>query len=177
MKLRSFVRLVLASLVAGCGGEPADDAGAYDHVMSFDTAVVRLPRQRDTLRLRVEVATTAEQRTMGLMERRSLADTAGMLFVYDTIQPGDAGFWMYRTRIPLDIAFLDSAGVIRAVRSMAPCPTDVAQGCPTYAGQVPYRFALEVKSGFFARNGLGVGSAVLIGDLPRPGLDSARSER
>jgi len=28
-----------------------------------------------------------------------------MLFVYDSTQPPDAGFWMYRTRIPLDIAF------------------------------------------------------------------------
>jgi hypothetical protein len=31
---------------------------------------------------------------------------AGMLFVYDSTQPGNAGFWMYRTRIPLDIAFV-----------------------------------------------------------------------
>jgi len=177
MELRSFLTLVLACLAAGCAAEPADDASAYEHVMSFDTAHVRLPRQRDTLHLRVELATSTAQRSMGLMERRSLADTAGMLFVYDSVQPGDAGFWMYRTRIPLEIAFLDSAGVIRAVRSMVPCPTDVAEGCPTYAGDVPYRFALEVNSGFFARNGLGVGNSVLIGDLLRPAADSARSGR
>jgi len=97
---------------------------------------------------------------MGLMERRRLADSAGMLFVYDSTQPPDAGFWMYRTRIPLDIAFLDSAGVIRAIRSMTPCPATVAQGCPTYTPDVPYRYALEVNAGFFARHGIAVGHSL-----------------
>jgi uncharacterized membrane protein (UPF0127 family) len=117
--------------------------------------------------LKLELAVRPEQRSMGLMERRRLADNAGMLFVYDTIQPGDAGFWMYRTRIPLDIAFLDSTGVIRAVRAMTPCPTTIAQGCPNYTPDVPYRYALEVNAGFLARHGIGVGDALLLPALPR----------
>ena len=72
---------------------------------------------------------------------------------------------MYRTRIPLDIAFLVSAGVIRAVRSMTPCPTTIAQGCPTYAPNVPYRYALEVNAGFFARHGITSGHSLLVHDL------------
>ena len=165
--MRSILTLLLASVVAGCTAKPADDDGAYEHVMSFDTAHVRLIRQRDTIRLGLELAVSSAQKTMGLMERRYLAADAGMLFVYDSIQPGDAGFWMYRTRIPLDIAFLDSAGVIRSVRSMTPCPTTIAQGCPTYTPDVPYRFALEVNAGFFARRGVGVGDSLLLRDVPR----------
>ena len=159
--------LLLCALVS-CTSEPAADAGEYDNVMAFDSTRVRLVRARDTLQLTLELAVSAEQKSMGLMERRQLADSAGMLFVYDSIQPGDAGFWMYRTRIPLDIAFLDSAGVIRAVRSMTPCPITIAQGCPTYAPDVPYRYALEVNAGFFARHGIGVGDSLRLGDLPRP---------
>ena len=136
--------------------------------MSFDTARVRLAGQRDTLQLALQLAVSAEQRRMGLMERRRLADDAGMLFVYDSTQPPDAGFWMYRTRIPLDIAFLDSAGVIRAMRSMTPCPTTLAEGCPTYPPDVPYRYALEVNAGFFARRGIGIGHSLLLHDLPGP---------
>jgi len=169
------LRPLLAALVAACsGGETsAEDAGTYENVMAFDTARARLAGPRDTLRLVLELAVSAEQKSMGLMERRQLADSAGMLFVYDSLQPADAGFWMYRTRIPLDIAFLDSAGVIRAVRSMTPCPTTIAQGCPTYAPGVPYRYALEMNAGFFNRHGVGIGSALVVGDLPEPIAGSA----
>ena len=154
--------------MGGCAAEPADDAGAYEHVMAFDTARLRFGRLSDTLQLVLELAVSPEQKSMGLMERRLLAPHAGMLFVYDSIQPGDAGFWMYRTRIPLDIAFLDSAGVIRSVRSMTPCPTTIAQGCPTYTPDVPYRFALEMNAGYFARNGINVGDSLLLRNLPKP---------
>ena len=114
----------------------------------------------------MELAVTPEQKTMGLMERRQLAPDAGMLFMYDSSQAPTAGFWMFRTRIPLDIAFLDSAGVVRATRAMAPCEAILAQGCPTYSPDVTYRYALEVNSGYFQRHQIGVGSVALLSDLP-----------
>jgi hypothetical protein len=163
---RRIFSLVFVVLFLGCTAEPPADDDPYEHVMSFDTAHVRLARQRDTLPLFLQLAVTKEQKTMGLMERRRLADNAGMLFVYDSTQPPHAGFWMYRTRIPLDIAFLDSAGIIRAVRSMTPCPSITPQGCPTYAPDVPYRYALEVNAGFFARHGIGIGHSLVLHDLP-----------
>jgi uncharacterized protein len=151
--------LVLAAALIGCTAEPSTD-DAYEHVMTFDTATVRLAGPRDTLPLALQLAISGEQKTMGLMERRRLADSAGMLFVYDSTQPPTAGFWMYRTRIPLDIAFLDSAGVVRAIRTMTPCPTTIAEGCPTYTPDVPYQYALEVNAGFFARHGIGIGHSL-----------------
>jgi len=102
-----------------------------------------------------------------LMERRQLADTAGMLFVYDSVQPPDAGFWMYRTRIPLDIAYMDPAGRIRAIRHMAPCESAIPQACPTYPPGVPYQYALEVNGGFFARRRVAVGDSVDVGAATR----------
>jgi len=158
---------LLVALAAACGGESATDDDAYEHVMSFDSARVRLAGPRDTVRLALELAVSPEQKTMGLMERRRLAENAGMLFVYDSTQSGDAGFWMYRTRIPLDIAFLDSAGVIRAIRSMVPCPTTIAEGCPTYAPDAPYRYALEVNAGYFDRHGIRIGQSLILQDLPK----------
>ena len=145
---------------------PADDS--YDAVLRFDTARVRIATSSDTVRLTVQVAATEEQRTLGLMERRSLPEGAGMLFVYPTTQPDSAAFWMYRTRIPLDIAFIDTAGVIRAIRSMEPCESPNPQGCPTYAAGVPYRAALEVNRGYFRRHGVRLGDRVPAEDL-RPG--------
>ena len=127
-------------------------------VMTFDTTLVHLTAGKDTFRILAEVARTVEQRTMGLMERRSMADTAGMLFVYTEDQPATAGFWMFRRRIPLDIAYADSAGRIVSVREMMPCAAQLAAGCPTYEPGQAYRMALEVNAGALSRRGIGVGS-------------------
>ena len=174
-----FALLLLAAFLVSCTSEPPADDEAYEHVMPFDSAHVRLARQRDTLQLTLQLAVSDEQKTMGLMERRHLGDYAGMLFVYDSTQPPDAGFWMYRTRIPLDIAFLDSAGVVRAVRSMTPCPSTIARDCPTYTPDVSYRYALEVNAGFFAQHGITIGHSLLLGDLPgsSPASETPRSGR
>jgi uncharacterized protein len=163
---------LVAVVAIACGGEskpPADE-----RILAFDTATVRLASPRDTMRLSVELARSQAQHTMGLMERRQLAPMAGMLFLYDSTQPKDAGFWMYRTRIPLDIAFIDSAGVIRAILAMSPCTATLIDGCPSYAPNVPYRFALEMNAGFFSRHGMGVGDAVLVGEVTHSGRPLVR---
>lgn len=144
--------------------EPETDGTVLLH---FDTARVRLATATDTLPLVVELARTREEQTMGLMERRQLSDSAGMLFLYDAPQPETAAFWMFRTRIPLDIAFVDAMGVIRSIVHMTPCEAATAQGCPTYPPGVAYRAALEVNAGFFDRHKLTVGHRVLLADTLR----------
>jgi uncharacterized membrane protein (UPF0127 family) len=74
---------------------------------------------------------------------------------------------MFRTRIPLDIAFLDSLGVIRAIVNMVPCTATIVAGCPTYPPTVPYRAALEVNAGYFTRHRMAVGSRVILSDTSR----------
>jgi hypothetical protein len=155
--------------LASCGSGSTSDAadtGADQHVVKYDSADVRLTLPKDTIRLRSLLAVTAEQKTMGLMERRHLPDDTGMLFLYDSTQPPDAGFWMFRTRIPLDIAFLDSTGTVRAIVAMTPCTAVLAQGCPTHAPNVAYRYALEVNKGYFARHGVDIGSRLVLTDVP-----------
>jgi hypothetical protein len=169
---RSSIVLFLALSVAlpSCGPASTSDAadtGADQHVVNYDSADVRLVSTKDTVRLRALLAMTAEQKTMGLMERRHLPDETGMLFVYDSTQPPDAGFWMFRTRIPLDIAFLDSTGAVRTILAMVPCTAVLAQGCSTYAPNVAYRYALEVNKGYFARHGLTTGSRLVLADIRR----------
>ncbi len=166
--------MLAAALLAACGvgDESADRSGPPS--LAFETARVRVVSASDTAVLRVELAVTDEQRTLGLMARSALPPDAGMLFLYDTLQPDSSGFWMFRTRIPLDIAFLDSAGTIRAIRSMAPCDSTYAVSCPAYPAGVSYRAALEVNEGYFARHGIAVGDRVLLDDAQRAGSDSTR---
>lgn len=167
---RSTAQLLALSVTfAACASESTSDLAdtAEDqHVVSYDSTVVRLASLTDTVRLRALLAVTADQKTMGLMERRHLPENTGMLFVYDSTQPPDADFWMYRTRIPLDIAFLDAAGTVRAILAMTPCTTVLAQGCPTYSPNVSYRYAMEVNKGYFARHRVGIGSRLVLADVP-----------
>ena len=156
--------LALALCTAACSAEPqATDAP----VLKFSAARVRIVSGADTSYLHTEIASSAEQRTLGLMERAHLPDSAGMLFLHMGEQPATAGFWMFRTRIPLDIAFLDSLGVIRAIKNMVPCTETMAAGCPTYPPGVPYHAALEVNAGYFAQRRIGVGARVVLGDTLR----------
>ena len=151
---------VLVATLCALGCSEAQDSGDYSGVVKFDTASVRVTTSSGVRRFRVEVARTQEQRTMGLMERTSLSDSAGMLFLYDRDEPATSGFWMFRTRIPLDIAFMDSTGQIVAIRQMAPCTATLMSGCPSYEPGAPYRAALEVNQGVFARHGIAIGTLV-----------------
>ncbi len=162
--LRRALAAVIPPLGLACAERPAysDD----ERVLPFDSTDVRIVSDHDTVIVRAELALSSEQKTLGLMERRRLEENAGMLFVYDSTQAASAGFWMYRTRIPLDIAFLDSAGVIRAMLTMQPCETTIPEGCTTHPPNVPYRYALEANAGFFQTRGITVGAKMLLEDLP-----------
>ncbi|MEK6711911.1 MAG: DUF192 domain-containing protein, partial [Nitrospinota bacterium] len=68
--------------------------------------------------VQAEIAETPEQREIGLMHRASLAEDAGMLFIYPEEQR--LSFWMKNTRIPLSVAFITSGWVIDEILDMEP---------------------------------------------------------
>ncbi|WP_416137838.1 DUF192 domain-containing protein [Halomonas sp. HK25] len=111
-------------------------------------------------RFDVEVARTVAERNRGLMERDHLDDDAGMLFLYRDTQSPRNGFWMYRTRIPLDIAFIDEDERIAATFTMWPCGSENPSECPVTIPGVAYRAALEVNGGLFERLGIAEGDCV-----------------
>lgn len=131
--------------------------------LAFDTAAVWVVHGSDSSRLSVEVADSRRKQELGLSGRSALAPDAGMLFVFDTERSGEDGFWMVGTRIPLDIAFMDDAGVIRKILQMDVCEeAGGVDACPGYFPGVPYRSALEVNQGWFAKRGVGVGARVRV---------------
>ncbi len=107
----------------------------------------------------VEIASTPAERMVGLMFRDSLPENHGMLFIFDT--PQILKFWMKNTLIPLDIAFIDEAGVIIDIQAMEPLDTTLHVSPKA----VPY--ALEVNRGWFKRHGIGVGDTLRGPAFPR----------
>jgi len=133
----SFALLLLA-LVSGCRSA----SSSVTLPACFITGDEQVPVQ-------LEVADTPERRRLGLMQRTHLSENRGMWFLYRAERRGDQGFWMYRTLIPLDIAFLDRDGLVLRIVTMEPCPASDNIHCPTYAPGISYWSAVEMNAGFF----------------------------
>jgi uncharacterized membrane protein (UPF0127 family) len=157
--------LVLACIACtGCasaeGGDPADSG-----TTEAATAAVQEPQERrpppgrawvifgaDTVV--AEIARTPDERATGLMYREELPGGTGMLFLFDDSQI--RSFWMQNTYVPLDIAYLDASLSVVSIHAMEPLTTD------GYESAAPAMFALEVPQGWFAANGIGVGSTATV---------------
>ncbi|HKH57965.1 MAG TPA: DUF192 domain-containing protein [Rubrobacter sp.] len=170
-----MIIVVLVLLLTGCGGPQATP----------DTQSQRTPQSSETttawkdettsepsglrtlvidasggkkVEVRVEVADDLAEQAKGLMDRTTLGENRGMLFVY----PGERelSFWMKNTLIPLSIAFIDSERRIIDIQDMKPLDDEP----PHYVSAEPAQYALEVNQGFFEKGGVKVGDRV---DVPQ----------
>lgn len=97
-----------------------------------------------------EVARTPAERQQGLMDRDEVPEGTGMLFVFDN--EGIRSFWMRDTQVPLDIAYINADLRIVNIFQMEPLVTS------TYDSTAPAMFALEVRQGWFAEQGIEPGA-------------------
>jgi uncharacterized membrane protein (UPF0127 family) len=102
-------------------------------------------------RFTVEIADDAGEQAQGLMHRKSMPTSAGMLFVYD--RPSSLSFWMRNTLIPLDMLFIDPAGVVQHIHHNA-TPLDET----AIFGGDGLLSVLEINGGLAERMGISVGS-------------------
>lgn len=102
-------------------------------------------------RFTVEVADDKSERAKGLMFRKSMPQSAGMLFVYPS--PKTVGFWMKNTLIPLDMIFMDETGTVRRVHHNA-IPHDETP----IMGGADIKLVLEINAGMAKTLGIVEGS-------------------
>jgi len=102
--------------------------------------------------LRVEVANSEDARRTGLMFRKQLGESTGMLFVYET--EGPWAMWMRNTYVPLSVAFIDRSGRIINIEDMQPLSDD------THQSATAAKYALEVNQGWFRQRGIKPGDRV-----------------
>lgn len=119
--------------------------------LSFDNGVT----------LEVEVADDAEKRAQGLMNRTELAEGRGMLFIFES--PMTLNFWNQNTFVELNIAYLDSDGVIQEIYDMkSQNMMELKRETTSYPSRCYCQFALEVPRGWFQKNKIRVGSKLRI---------------
>ncbi len=145
--------------VASCPQQPGATAPAPQSGLPSVSVTVTGNGKTETLA--VDVASTAAQRTIGLMSRPRMPEGGGMLFLFKN--QSTLGFWMSNTLIPLSIAYLAADGTVLAIRDGIPCDKTVLPPGMTYQS------VLEVNAGWFERHGMGIGSVVTLpSGLPAP---------
>jgi hypothetical protein len=121
----------------------------------FATRPVTLPGGQV---LRAETMIDNVDLTRGMMFRTSLAPDHSMLFVHP--RPGNYTYWMYQTRIPLDIIWLDSnRDIVEMVENAQPCKTQASK-CEQYGGKQTSAYVLEIGGGMARKYGLRVGQTL-----------------
>lgn len=109
----------------------------------------------------VELADDNAERAQGLMNRESMARSAGMLFAYPAPRP--VRFWMRNTLIPLDMIFLDDTGTVQKVHHEAQ-PLDESL---VYGGDA-IQYVLEINGGMARQLGISDGT-----ELRHPAIAAA----
>ncbi len=102
--------------------------------------------------INAEVASTPEQRAIGLMHRPTMPANDGMLFVFE--RAAQQCFWMKNTLLPLSIAFLDDDGTVVNIEEMKPQTLD------SHCSARPVRFALEMNQGWFGKRAIKPGAKI-----------------
>lgn len=144
---RPFIVIVIwFSLFGACHRSSQEGSGLDTRALSIKTA-------SKTVTLTVEVADSAVERAQGLMNRESLDDNRGMLFIFDN--EDIHSFWMKNTPLSLDIIWI-SAG--KEIVSIEENTTPYSEDSIVPGEKALY--VLEVNAGFVSKNGVNVGDRV-----------------
>jgi uncharacterized protein len=101
----------------------------------------------------VEMATTEEEKTTGLMYRKELPDGKGMLFDFSPEQ--QISMWMKNTYVPLDMIFIRADGrILRIAENTEPLSTKIISSGGLAKG------VLEVIAGTAQKYGIQPGDRV-----------------
>lgn len=133
---------VAAFLLASCAGAQSLPSVRLDIMTAGGVSVP----------VQAELARTGAEQEKGYMNRETIPDGTGMLFVYSSDRK--MYFWMKNTPHALSIAYIDSSGVIREIHDMKPL------SLATVESSASVRYALEVPKGWFERAGVRPGDKI-----------------
>ena len=140
--------LAAAFFAAGCSSSNITD--------ELDLTQVTFP---NGVKINAETMRSDVELMRGLMFRESLAPGRGMLFIHpkeDTFH-----YWMYQTKIPLDMIWMDhDRRIVEMSLDTPPCHSSSAKECPNYGGNYNSKYVLEVNAGIGRKNGLKTGDTL-----------------
>lgn len=102
----------------------------------------------------VELATTPAKMSRGLMFRKNLDASKGMLFIFK--KEGNYPFWMKNTLIPLDIIWInENKEIVFVGKNAQPCAEE--SPCLSINPGKNAKYVLEINGGLAEKIGLKIG--------------------
>ena len=148
LSVTRIVILAAAFFAAGCGTSNITD--------ELDLTQVTLP---NGAKINAETMRSEPELMRGLMFRESLAPNRGMLFIHP--KENTFHYWMYQTKIPLDLIWMDhDRRIVEMSLDTPPCRSSSAKECPNYGGNFKSKYVLEVNAGIARKNGLKTGDSL-----------------
>ena len=94
----------------------------------------------------VELAISQREKSKGLMYRKDLSDSDGMLFIWKNADK--RCMWMKNTYIPLDLGFFREDMTLIEVKSLSP------RSLTSVCSSEPAKYAIELPKGWFSSNNI-----------------------
>lgn len=110
--------------------------------------------------IQVEIADTPIKRANGLSFRDTLAENHGLLFIFP--DESRRGFHMLGCKFDIDLAYIESNGIISEIITMEKEPlTTPPESLTTYLSQsTTIRYALEMIGGWFEEHDVSVDTEI-----------------
>jgi uncharacterized membrane protein (UPF0127 family) len=104
----------------------------------------------------IEFAETLNERARGLMDRSSMEDGQGMIFIFGDDEITKHTFYMKDTRIPLDIMyFSEDSTLINIARNAQPgANSELSPGGTVAAAAADSKFVVEINGGLADKLGM-----------------------
>jgi len=157
IKLKSISGIFTAGILLLTLASNAGSVGAMD---KLEPLTIRMAGGKE-ITYEIEVADTDSSRQRGLMFRMEMPSNRGMLLDFGA--PEKVSIWMKNTFIPLDIIYVDAAGIITQIVEHAE-----PQSTSLMNSYTRVRAVLEVNAGQAAYHGFKAGDQV-IHHVFRPG--------
>ena len=149
MRVKAYLYVFFLFLALPCSNAATDIEAVPEALPS-----VIIKTADDCQKFFVEIANSTELRQRGLMYRNTLPANQGMLFVYE--QPRVVSMWMKNTRIPLDILFIDSDGlIVNMVKNATPMSER------SMSSNYRVQFVLELNAGVIQQYDIRHGDKVI----------------
>lgn len=139
-----FVALLL---LGSCYSSEAENPAFPIHIEKISGEIVSY---------QVEIAATPKERAYGLMNRKYMTDSHGMIFLEKNMKPRLISMWMKNTYIPLDMVFINEEGLISSIHKGA-VPHDLS----SISSLTPAIAVIELNAGQVKKMNLHVGDRVL----------------
>ncbi|GAA0559548.1 DUF192 domain-containing protein [Chitinophaga japonensis] len=149
-----FLNMVFVLYTAGCGDRTGNTAGngtadtsalVADNGPQFkkegELYFISKTSQDTIRKINIELAESDDERAQGLMNRKSMTDDQGMLFIFSEAE--EQSFWMKNTYISLDIIYVDENKEIVSIQKYATPLSE--ESLPSFKKAM---YVVEVNAGF-----------------------------